>query len=93
MIILIIGSGELSNRITLTIKSEYDRLIGELSQTTITPGTRDLIERRKRDIKTVDQGGQYIKNIQLPLYIECQIYTESIMLGLSPVLLMKSFLK
>ena len=32
-------------------KHEYDRLIGELSQTTITPGTRAQIERRKRDIK------------------------------------------
>ena len=42
----------------MNYKSEYDRLIGELSQTTITPGTRDRIERRKRDIKAADQGSQ-----------------------------------
>ena len=40
-------------------KSEYDRLIGELSQTTITPGTRDRIEKHKRDIKAAYQGSQY----------------------------------
>ena len=43
----------------MNYKSEYDRLIGELSQTTITPGTRDRIERRKREIKAVYQGSQY----------------------------------
>ena len=50
----------------MNYKSEYDRLIGELSQTTITPGTRDRIERRKRDIKAAYQGSQYTKNILLP---------------------------
>ena len=50
----------------INYKSEYDRLVGELSQTTITPGTRDLIERRKRDIKTAYQGNQYIKHILSP---------------------------
>ena len=53
----------------MNYKSEYDRLIGELSQTTITPGTRDRIERRKRDIKAAYQGNQYTKNILLPKYI------------------------
>ena len=53
----------------INYKSEYDRLIGELSQTTITPGTRDLIERRKRDIKTAYQGSQYRQNILLPYYL------------------------
>ena len=42
----------------MNYKSEYDRLIGELSQTTITPGTRDRIERRKRAIKAAYQGSQ-----------------------------------
>ena len=53
----------------MNYKSEYDRLIGELSQTTITPGTRDRIERRKRDIKVAYHGSQYTKNILLPLYM------------------------
>ena len=35
----------------MSIKHEYDRLIGELSQTNIAAGSRDRIERRKRDIK------------------------------------------
>ena len=47
----------------INYKSEYDRLIGELSQTTITPGTRDLIERRKRNLNTAYQDSQYRNNI------------------------------
>ena len=50
----------------MNYKSEYDRLIGELSQTTVTPGTRDRIERRKRDIQAAYQGRQYTNNILLP---------------------------
>ena len=40
----------------MNIKNEYDRLIGELSQTNITARTRDRIERRKRDIKAPNPG-------------------------------------
>ena len=50
----------------MNIKNEYDRLIGELSQTNIAAGTRDRIERRKRDIKAAYQGSQHEKNIILP---------------------------
>ena len=50
----------------MNIKSEYDRLIGELSQTNIAAGTRDRIERRKRDTKAAYQGSQHEKNILLP---------------------------
>ena len=50
----------------MNYKSEYDRLIGEISQATVTPGTWDHIERRKRDIKAAYQGSQYTKNILLP---------------------------
>ena len=50
----------------INYRSEEDRLIGELSQTTITPGTRDKIERRKTDIKAANEGSQYTKNILLP---------------------------
>ena len=49
----------------MNIKYEYDRLIGELSQTNIAAGTRDRIERRKRDIKAAYQGSQHEKNILL----------------------------
>ena len=47
-------------------KGEDDRLIGELSQTTITPGTRDRIKTLKRDIKAAYQGSEHEKNIGLP---------------------------
>ena len=47
----------------MNIKNEYDRLIGELSQTNITAGTRDRSERRKREIKAAYQGSQHEKNI------------------------------
>ena len=50
----------------MNYKSEYDRLIGELSQNTITPRTSEHIERRKRYIKDADQGNQYANNIILP---------------------------
>ena len=50
----------------MNIKNEYDRLIRELSQTNITAGTRDRIERRKRDIKATYQGSQHEPNILLP---------------------------
>ena len=50
----------------MNYENEYDRLIGELSQTTITAGTKDLIERRKRDIKAAYQGSQHEKHIVLP---------------------------
>ena len=50
----------------MNIRNEYDSLIGELSQTNITAGTRDRIERRKRDIKAAYQGSQHEKNIILP---------------------------
>ena len=50
----------------MNYKNEYDRLIGELSQTTITAGTRDRIERRKRDINASYQGSQHENNILLP---------------------------
>ena len=50
----------------MNYKSEYDRLIGELSQTTITPGRRDRLEKRKRDIKVAFQGSQYTKHNLLP---------------------------
>ena len=50
----------------MNYKDEYDRLIGELSQTTITPRTRDQTESRKRDIKDAYQGSQYVKNILFP---------------------------
>ena len=50
----------------MSIKSEYDRLIGELSQTNITTQTKDRIERRKRDIKSAYQGSQHEKNIIVP---------------------------
>ena len=50
----------------MNIKNEYDRLIGELSQTNIATRTRDRIERRKRDIKAAYQGSQHEKNILLP---------------------------
>ena len=74
-------------------KSEYDRLIGELSQTTITAGTRDRIERRKRDIKAAYQGSQHEKNILLPsIYRECQTYTESTTTGSSLVLLFEELI-
>ena len=53
----------------INYKSEEDRLIGELSQTTITPGTSDRIERRKRDIKDAYQGNQYTKKSLFPKYI------------------------
>ena len=48
----------------MNIKNENDRLIGEPSQTNIAAGTRDRIERRKRDIKAAYQGSQHEKNIQ-----------------------------
>ena len=54
----------------MTYKSEHDRLIGELSHTTITPGTRDRLERRKRGIKAAYQGSQYTQNILLLVYIQ-----------------------
>ena len=47
-------------------KSEYDRLIGEFSQNTITAGTRGRSERSKRNIKTAYQGSQHEKNMFLP---------------------------
>ena len=50
----------------MNYKNEYDRLIGELSQPNITAGTRDRIERRKRDIKAAYQGSQHEENILLP---------------------------
>ena len=50
----------------MNIKNEYDRLIGELSQTNIAARTRDRIERRKRDIKAAYQGSQHQNNILLP---------------------------
>ena len=50
----------------MNIKNEYDRLIGELSQTKIATGTKDRIERRKRDIKAAYQCSQHEKNIILP---------------------------
>ena len=50
----------------MNIKNEYDRLIGELTQTNITAGTKDRIARRKRDIKATYQGSQHEKNILLP---------------------------
>ena len=50
----------------MNIKNEYDRLIGELSQTNIAAGTRDRIERRKRDIKAAYQGNKHNNNILLP---------------------------
>ena len=53
----------------MNYQSEYDRLIGELSHTTITPGTRDEIERRKRDIKAAYEGSQYTENIISFFYI------------------------
>ena len=53
----------------MNYKSEYDRLIGELSQTTTTPGTIYRIEKRKRDIKADYHGSQYTNNIILPEYI------------------------
>ena len=49
----------------MNYKNEYDRLTGELSQTTITAGTRDRIERRKRDIKAAYQGSHPDNNIIL----------------------------
>ena len=62
----------------MNYKSEYDRLIGELSQTTITPGRRDRIEKRKRDIKAAYPGSQYTKNIVLPEYIHTVPYIYGI---------------
>ena len=53
----------------MNYKSEYDRLIGELSQTTTTPGTIYRIEKRKTDIKADYHGSQYTNNIILPEYI------------------------
>ena len=50
----------------MNIKNEYDRLIGELSQTNITAGPRDRIERRNGDIKAAYQGSQRETNILLP---------------------------
>ena len=50
----------------MNYKSEYDRLIGEPSQTNITAGTRDRIERRKRDINASYQCSQHEKSILLP---------------------------
>ena len=50
----------------MNYKGEYDRLIGELSQTTITAGTRDRSEQRKRDIKAAHQGSQHEQNILVP---------------------------
>ena len=50
----------------MNYKDEYDRLVRELSQTTVTPRTRNRIERRKRDIEDAYQGSQYIKDILLP---------------------------
>ena len=50
----------------MNYKDEYDRLVGELSQTTVTQRTRDRIERRMRDIDDAYQGSQYIKDILLP---------------------------
>ena len=50
----------------MNYKDEYDRLVGELSQTTVTQRTRDRIERRMRDIDDAYQGTQYIKDILLP---------------------------
>ena len=46
--------------------SEYDRLIGELSQMTIALGMRAQIERRKRDIKAAYQGSHHTNTILLP---------------------------
>ena len=50
----------------MNIKNEYARLMGELSHTNITAGTKDRIERRKRDIKAAYQGSQHEKNILSP---------------------------
>ena len=50
----------------MNIQNEYDRMIGELSQTNITAGTRDRLERRKRDIKASYQGRQHDHNTMLP---------------------------
>ena len=54
----------------MNYKNEYDRLIGEVSQTNIAAGTRGRIERRKRDIKTVYQGSQHEQNILLPWFLQ-----------------------
>ena len=50
----------------INYQNAYTRLIGELSPTTITTGTKDRFERRKRDIKAAYQGSQHEKNILLP---------------------------
>ena len=50
----------------MNIKNEYDRLIGELSQTSIATRPRDRIERRKRDIKAAYQGSQHENKFLLP---------------------------
>ena len=54
----------------MTHKSDYGRLIGELSQSTVTAGNSDRIERRKREIKKAYQGIQREKNILLPYNIQ-----------------------
>ena len=54
----------------MNMKNAYGRLIGELSQTNIAAGTRDGIERRKRDIKAAYQGSQHENNSLLPQYIQ-----------------------
>ena len=76
------------------IKNDYDRLIGELSQNTITPGTRAQNERRNRDIKAANQGTQQAKNVitLINKYTLCQTYTESTTTGPSLALPLKSLL-
>ena len=55
----------------MNCKSEYDRMIGELSQTTTTPGTRHQIYLRKRGL--------------LPLYLHIMPNTYGInYTGLNP---------
>ena len=58
--------GRAKQRNNMNYKSESDRLIKELSQAIITPGTRDRLEKRKRDIKVAFQGSQYTKHNLLP---------------------------
>ena len=58
--------GRAKQQKNMNYKNEYGRLIGEHSQTTITAGTMDRIERRKRDIKAAYQGSQHENNILWP---------------------------
>ena len=68
---------KLKQQTNINYKNEYDRLVGELSQTNLPYDVRHKIEQRQKVIKQVYQDNQIAKYILFPWYIYiCQISTE-----------------